>query len=1053
METPVTTPLELAKKIDHHWVEHTVAAHKYSTLKSSAFASNRQAQIAAAVKDCDYHAEKGLQRQLELLDAIEDQAWLELPGDIDRVVHHQFACNDGISLTVKFRRSDVLESLKARQDAARQEAAKLAMQSSRKRQSSPTPSESESVRSCIVIQEDAETPVPETPVPESPIIAETPSPSPEDDPVATINMRWQEYLSVRQTLDEANNAAFQTASLKAQASEYAKRLKEIATDGLIQQHFLATQLRNVANPARDALDAMKLRFSGSDLPEFEAEIARFGHVDPPSVSRPKAVAKAVATSKPKVKKLKPRPANQSSIKSFFATKATPSQVVPTPPPTTKRAGKTTVIEPSPAPRRSTRLSNQTTKTVVQDAVAGSSDEWTPQPSDDDESEDNDSEDNDSEDDDSQDDDLGLTLQLEIEPESDSDGEDQAAPEPTVDEDGRPFPYPVEGGWQRVKRVRHLGHEPDVRSISRQQMAADWSRRIGTLFIKMDSKLPNHRTSTRPEAKKRIIDALVPSLIPAHDDNVKLRCDYSGIELRFTPGPAVWSLEGVYPFVLRDNEVMYHEVPNMALVANCLNLAKQRLPCTALPLASQWFDVVDAPDIPFPARKGMMDWLYNSMCNTSTMYTVLGLVDHIETKGARWEALSLEEKTQLLNILRTGSRNAAFDRLLAEAQESDDTRYKPFQVLSPKEAKAILAPPMVNWNAVYRKMQEMAINQGLSAEEFDYYCSIPSRGRRTKRVWYPFYILSRPQAIASGWNWDTVYRFINQRLDRMRNRCNKAAEKLGLGEPHVDWERFLYRIAKGYVQLVLDVKAKRPDAGMEEVAFFMLDRMGLPTVPFMKHMMGVSICQRVDHGLAMMTGITDTDEDFDPRIHINLEDSNITVDSFWTNYFMLDFPMHMVPMLREIHRRVPLHHTYWRVDPSMGNTIWGGVQDDTIEPIPPVPAFDMHLQPIDLWTNGDNAPIDSHDCAHCEDVFSSVGLLLSHCQQVHDHREWSPLPGDGNPDQAEIDDAYWDKRRTCPFCAKKLGKTQGLKGHIRQLHKDKKIWENHATRGYMYRWSM
>lgn len=58
-------------------------------------------------------------------------------------------------------------------------------------------------------------------------------------------MRWQEYLSVRQTLDEANNAAFQTASLRAKASEYAKRLKGIATDALIQQHFLPTQLRNV----------------------------------------------------------------------------------------------------------------------------------------------------------------------------------------------------------------------------------------------------------------------------------------------------------------------------------------------------------------------------------------------------------------------------------------------------------------------------------------------------------------------------------------------------------------------------------------------------------------------------------------------------------------------------------------------------------------------------------------------------------------------------------------------------------------------------------------
>ncbi|CAH0054167.1 unnamed protein product [Clonostachys solani] len=437
METPVTTPGVLAEKIDHHWVKHTVAGHKYSAIKSSVFASNHQAQITAAVNDCNAHAQAGLQLQLELLDAIEDQAWLLLPDDIDRVIHHEFACEDDISLAVSFRRSDVLDNLKARQDAA-----KLAMQSSRKRQSSPTPSESDSVQSCIVIEEDAETPVPETPAPESPFIEETPSPSPapEDDPdlVATINMRWQEYLNVRQTLDEASNAAFQTASLRSQASDYAKSLKEIATDAVIHQHLLATQLRNVADPPSDALDAMKLRFSGSDLPEFEAEIVRFGQADPPSVSRPKAVAtskpKAVATTKPKARKPKARPANQSSIKSFFAPKAGPSQVVPTPPPTTKRPGKTAVMEPSPAPRRSTRLSNQTPKTVVQDAAASSADEeWSlRQPSDDDASEDDASNDGASRDHDSEDDSLGQTLQLGIEAASDSDAGDQAAPKPTID---------------------------------------------------------------------------------------------------------------------------------------------------------------------------------------------------------------------------------------------------------------------------------------------------------------------------------------------------------------------------------------------------------------------------------------------------------------------------------------------------------------------------------------------------------------------------------------------------------------------------------------------
>jgi hypothetical protein len=105
----------------------------------------------------------------------------------------------------------------------------------------------------------------------------------------------------------------------------------------------------------------------------------------------------------------------------------------------------------------TRLSNQIPKTVVQDAAASSADkEWLPhQPSDCDASEDNASEDHDSEDDASEDNNsddndsedyiLGQMLQLKVKAESDSNKEYQAAPEPTADEYGCLFPYPVEGG--------------------------------------------------------------------------------------------------------------------------------------------------------------------------------------------------------------------------------------------------------------------------------------------------------------------------------------------------------------------------------------------------------------------------------------------------------------------------------------------------------------------------------------------------------------------------------------------------------------------------------
>ncbi|VUC28143.1 unnamed protein product [Clonostachys rosea] len=284
-KTPVDTDI-LAEQIEHHWGKDTIVWCKYSTLKSFVFASSKKAEIANTVNNCAAHAQ-----------AAGD------PWDIDQVIHHQFACEDGISLVVKFRRSDVLDNLEARQDAA----AALPSQSSRKRQSSPALSTSHKehrtaspcfdsqghVKSCIVIQKDAE-----TPTPASPVVAETPSHSTVDDIdlVAIIKIRWQEYLQARRLLDDAKNAAFQTASLKTQVTFFVEKLKATANEGVIHQNHLLSKIRNVANPPSDALDVLKLKFSGSGMLEYEAEIAQF--------NQPAPLPKAVATSTPSAPKVK-----------------------------------------------------------------------------------------------------------------------------------------------------------------------------------------------------------------------------------------------------------------------------------------------------------------------------------------------------------------------------------------------------------------------------------------------------------------------------------------------------------------------------------------------------------------------------------------------------------------------------------------------------------------------------------------------------------------------------------------------------------------------------
>jgi hypothetical protein len=98
------------------------------------------------------------------------------------------------------------------------------------------------------------------------------------------------------------------------------------------------------------------------------------------------------------------------------------------------------------------------------------------------------------------------------------------------------------------------------------------------------------------------------------------------------------------------------------------------------------------------------------------------------------------------------------------------------------------------------------------------------------VFFPFHILAKPQAEEISWSWGDMFGAAKRILDRMRISCNKHAEAAGLGEQEMDPLRFIYWWCHHLCKKIQRVKRERPSALPEEIAFYLLDRWGLPIVP-------------------------------------------------------------------------------------------------------------------------------------------------------------------------------------------------------------------------------
>ncbi|KAL6407077.1 uncharacterized protein AUP68_09903 [Ilyonectria robusta] len=330
------------------------------------------------------------------------------------------------------------------------------------------------------------------------------------------------------------------------------------------------------------------------------------------------------------------------------------------------------------------------------------------------------------------------------------------------------------------------------------------------FTHVDKKFPN----STPERLKEIRDVanqqLQESFLNHQADSVKRFCDYTGLELSWTAGPKSLSLEAVYRFVVFNGRLGYHASPNLAIIMTSLNYAKGGRPPIVLPLISVWLNDHDEPD--FETRKATWAWAFNALSNASIMHQALHTPRRHNfqlNEVAKWKP---EKQKAALQVWRTGTRCAEVNDILSDKNCSN--KFRPLGITTKRfestaSTRTLSSKHLSSWQKVYATLLRIAAKYGLSRQEFEYYCTIPSPRGEECRVFYPYHMLSRPEAEAYGWDWDTLEAGASKYLRTLRTQCNRNAEMAGYGESQVDATIFIYWMATHFSDKIQKLKIDRP----------------------------------------------------------------------------------------------------------------------------------------------------------------------------------------------------------------------------------------------------
>lgn len=567
----------------------------------------------------------------------------------------------------------------------------------------------------------------------------------------------------------------------------------------------------------------------------------------------------------------------------------------------------------------------------------------------------------------------------------------------------------------------LRFQQTIRTAPLEVMDSWLIRSIRANLRRTDAKLPGHKDTLIENLKSDIAALLRSTFTHIEDQDRYLRLDdYAGTYLSWAPGPMSPSMEAIYHFAVSGGRFDYHTPQNIAVIGSSMNRARRQHPPLTLACAAVGLRI--AEESIFVIRKAQLSWVYNALCNSATLGKVFGCIQPHVDQIANWSAWDEPTQRAALEALRTGIRNETVDNFLEQWQQAELFRIT-FQKYSDRG----------RWSrpqaSVYQTLLQIAARYDLSKADFEYLCTIASPRSSNDRVFFPFHVLSRPQALSIGWDWSDVFNSASEKKS-MRKYCNKHAEAAGLGEPHVDAEIFVYWMAAYTCRRIQDLRQRWPAASKDEIAFGILDRWGLPIVPWVGNILRASICKDQDHGIAMRFGIvTRDDQPFNPVEDIDLSCCTIAIDTQLTNMAMKNYPRESWPSIRANFCQVPLHHPFWRIDPSVGSEVWGaeGIKTSSL---PPTPEFDVALLPVEAWLQGDVEHQHNFSCLECGSEENSAGSLIRHMREHHGKVQ---MDDEGPVAAAKaIDDEHWASAFKFPCreknCTKVCATKASRRGH-------------------------
>ncbi|KAK4083722.1 uncharacterized protein Triagg1_1384 [Trichoderma aggressivum f. europaeum] len=502
---------------------------------------------------------------------------------------------------------------------------------------------------------------------------------------------------------------------------------------------------------------------------------------------------------------------------------------------------------------------------------------------------------------------------------------------------------------RIGPQRYVSnHSPIIKSIPLNEVKKKISKAVRINITERDQKMPG----ATQERMNRLHAAISLYLVNSFDqtpqqkhgnDLVKRHCDYTGAKLLWTPGPFSMSVEAIYPIAIFEGKDAYHSPSNVCLVSTYLNVLKKTNPILLLPLIAVCLNISDSSAVTTYKQQHL--WAYNAICNICTISTAFYTSSSPHLRAMEWESWEMPLKMAFLDASRTG--------IMGSEVEAMVQRLRPEQLFRPRKHEYFGEPANYkirqhswDWKHVYINLLRIADHYGITESEFEYYLTVssPEQDKVTDRIFYFYHILSKVQAEAIDWNWETLRRVVQCMLYTLKNECNKYAEEAGLGED-MDQFKVIYWIAGHYCKQIQRLKLQYPEWTMEDIGFrAFLDRWGLPLVPWTSHPLKSSLCKKQDHGICMLFGLREQEE-FNPVTLFDWDSCTITIDTVFTNFAMFNYSSTIWNDIRANISSIPLHHCFWRVDQDLGNVMWSGLSYSANKPMPPTPEFDVELLPL------------------------------------------------------------------------------------------------------------